>query len=59
MIISYAVDGMSAAHSDDLHVSWVFLCLQFRFIAMYFAEVFPCMAVLRIIGFNGGIIGDR
>ena len=36
MIISYVVDDMSATHTDDLHVSTVFLCLQFRFIPVYF-----------------------
>ena len=59
MIISYAVDDMSATHTNDLHVSWVFLCLQLRFIFAYFLEGLACMSILRIIGSNGRIIGDR
>ena len=59
MIISYDIHDMPATHTDDLHVSWIFLCLQFLFIDVYFTVVFLCMAVLRIIAFNGGIIGDR
>ena len=59
MIISYDIYDMSATHTDDLHVFWVFLNLQFRFIAVYFIVVFPYLAVFRIIAFNGGNIGDR
>ena len=58
MIIFYAIYDISAAHTDDLLVSWLFFCFQFLFLLAYFIEGLACTAVLRIIGFNGDIIGD-
>ena len=59
MILSSSIDDMSASHTDDLHVFWVFFCIQFWFIAVYFIEGLACMAVLRLIAFNESFIGDR
>ena len=59
MTIFYHIDYMLSKQAHDLHVSLVFLCLQFRFIPTYSIEALACTADLRILGINGSIVSDR